>query len=62
MSYVNNMSFVKLYELRYELRKLYEYFYELLRNMNLNLRHQKYKNLIHYIVIFFNSFYLIIFI
>ena len=31
MSYVNNMSFVKLYELRYELRKLYEYFYELLK-------------------------------
>ena len=31
MSYVNNMSFVKLYELRYELPKLYEYFYELLK-------------------------------
>ena len=28
MSYVSYMSYVELYELRYELCKLYEYFYE----------------------------------
>ena len=30
MSYVNNMSYVKLFELRHESCKLYEYFYKLL--------------------------------
>ena len=31
MSCVNDMSFVKQYESRYELCKLYEYFYESLK-------------------------------
>ena len=31
MSYVNNMSYVKQYELRYEFCKLYLYFYESLK-------------------------------
>ena len=31
MIYVNKMSHVKLYELRHDLCKLYEYFYESLK-------------------------------
>ena len=50
MSYVYNKSYVKLYELKHKLCKLYEHFYEspkrkhLFHNIMMNLRHQKYKN------------------
>ena len=50
MSYVNNKSYVKLYELKHKLYKLYEHFYEspkrkhLFHNIMMNLRHQKCKN------------------
>ena len=51
LSHVNNndMSYVKKYELRYELCKLYGYSHESLKiifvqYIRMNLRNQKYKN------------------
>ena len=61
MSYVNNKSYVKLYDVLHKLCKLYEHFYEplkrkhLFHNIMMNLRHQKYKNEIHSIVNFLHS-------